>query len=70
MANNKIKKETDFWKEAMDFKETIVVPEVQQKFADYCKKRKFNHNEVKLFRHMLNGAIDLDFTMAILKNEL
>ncbi len=57
----------DFWQEAQDFVKPLAISELETKFIEYCKERKFNNNEIILFKHSCEQAVSLRFTMGSLK---
>ncbi len=67
-VNDILNGECDYWKEAVEFGKSLVVENIEERFAKYCKERNFNHNEILLFRKMLAEAIEFNFTIATLKH--
>jgi predicted Holliday junction resolvase-like endonuclease len=67
-VNNILNGESNYWKDAVKFSESLVVDGIEEKFANYCKEHNFNHNERILFRKFLADAIEFKFTIATLKH--
>jgi hypothetical protein len=63
-----IKADVSYWREACDFTKTFLSKDVEKRFVNYCKKRKFNDNEKLFFRKMVGDAVDFTFNMALLKD--
>lgn len=66
--NGAVQTNIDYWKEAVDFSKTLIVDDIEKRFADHCIERKFNHNERMFFQKLLAGAIEFNFTIARLKH--
>jgi hypothetical protein len=65
-----VRESFDFWKEANNFSKTILPKNIDELFISYCKKNNFSHNEKMFFRIMLAQAIEFNFTMAMLKDDV
>ena len=63
-----IKKDDNFWAETVKFTDTILTPDIEAKFVAYCKEKKYNHNEIQLFKHFIKEAVGLKLSVADLKH--
>lgn len=65
----RIRNTHNYWVNATKFAKTLVPEDIEKRFIDYCKRKKYNRNEMLFFRKMLAEAIEFNFMMAMLKND-
>jgi len=68
IVNSGISNNFDFWNDANDFLKTIVNNNAEELITQHIKLRKFNDNEIRLFREYLVKAFDKYPMMAYIKN--
>jgi len=59
----------NFWEDAINFTDSILPADFGKRFMEYCKRKKFNSNEMQFFKLMISEAIEVECSIAILKEE-
>lgn len=62
------KKIDNYWSEAVEFTNTLIVPDFDEKFVAYCKKKKLKEEKVQFLKYLIKDAINLRLTVADLKH--